>query len=462
MTNMDNILKLAEQQRIEADPASKPRRKKESTSGFEDRVALNFATQHAADFRFIALWNRWMRWDDNRWVPEQTLWAFDQARKLCREGGDADAKKVAAVVTLARADRAIAATADQWDCDNDLLNTPSATFDLRAGVEREHNRLDYITKCTAVAPAPHGTPHPIWTAFLCRVTNNNAELIDFLQRYLGYGLTGHTFEHVFCFLYGLGANGKGVFLNTVTNILGDYATVAPMELFLATKYDRHPTEIAKLKGARLVTAQETEKGRRWDVAKIKNLTSDDKLTGRFMRQDFFDFAPTHKLIIAANHKPGLRGIDEAIRRRILIAPFTVQIPKAERDTKLARKLQVEWPAILRWMIDGCIKWKQDGLNVPVIVRDTTDEYLNAQDVLAQWLDENVHCGDDRAFTRTKDLFKRWKKWCEARNHFAGTELAFADDLADRGFERHHRKDGRGFKGLWLTVDDELDLGTDQR
>lgn len=140
----------------------------------------------------------------------------------------------------------------------------------------------------------------------------------------------------------------------------------------------------------------------------------------------------------------------------------MQIPKAERDRHLARKLQAEWPAILRWMIDGCIKWKQGGLNVPPTVRDTTDEYLNAQDVIGQWLDEETHLGDPRAFTRTKDLFKRWKKWCEQRNHFAGTEAAFADDLADRGFERDRRKDGRGFKGLWLTIDDELDLEPTER
>ena len=224
---------------------------------------------------------------------------------------------------------------------------------------------------------------------------------------------------MFLFLYGLGGNGKGVFINTVSGILGDYACVAPMELFLATKYDRHPTEIAKLKGARLVTAQESEKGRRWDMAKIQNLTSDDKLTGRFMRQDFFDFTPSHKLIIAANHKPSLRNVDEAIRRRILIAPFTVQIPKAERDRHLARKLQAEWPAILRWMIDGCIKWKQSGLNVPATVRDTTDEYLDAQDVLGQWLDEEVHCGDQRAFTSTKDPIQTMEEMVRAAKSLRG-------------------------------------------
>ena len=226
------------------------------------------------------------------------------------------------------------------------------TIDLNTGIERPSDPRDYITKIAAVAAADPGTPHPLWDAFLARVTDNNPELIGFLQRFLGYCMTGETSEHVLLFLYGTGANGKSVFVNTVSGIFGDYAIIAPMELFMASKHERHPTEIAKLRGARLVVAQETEKGRRWDTTKIKSLTSDDKLTGRFMRQDFFDFTPTHKLIITGNHKPSLRTVDEAMRRRLLLVPFTVQIPPGERDPRLAEKLSAEWPAILRWMIDG--------------------------------------------------------------------------------------------------------------
>jgi putative DNA primase/helicase len=189
---------------------------------------------------------------------------------------------------------------------------------------------------------------------------------------------------VLVFLFGTGANGKSVFVSTVMGILGDYAIVAPMETFVASKYDRHPTEIAKLMGARLVVAQETQKGRRWDESKIKMLTGGDKLTGRFMRGDFFDFKPTHKLLISGNHKPSLRNVDEAIRRRLLLVPFVVQIPAAERDPRLVDKLKAEWPAILRWMIDGCLEWRRDGLRVPAVVRTATDEYLADNDTLAQW------------------------------------------------------------------------------
>jgi putative DNA primase/helicase len=257
---------------------------------------------------------------------------------------------------------------------------------------------------------------------------------------------------VLLFLYGTGANGKGVFLKTIVGIFGDYAIVAPMDLFMASKHERHPTEIAKLRGARLVVAQETEKGRRWDAVKIKALTSEDKLTGRFMRQDFFDFEPTHKLIIAGNHKPNLRTVDEGMRRRLLIVPFTVTIPVEERDTHFADKLKPEWPAILRWIMDGCMEWRSDGLGVPDIVRQASDEYFEEQDTLGLWL-ETWTIRDGTAFTTTAKLFETWKTWCEKGNHYVGSERAFSDDLAERGFERTKRQHMRGFKGLTLRAND---------
>jgi putative DNA primase/helicase len=332
------------------------------------------------------------------------------------------------------------------------------TIELATGIDRPPNRLDYCTKVAAVSPAPAGTPCPIWTGFLERVTGGDADLIAFLKRFLGYCLTGFVHEHVLVFLFGTGGNGKGVFMSTVAGVFGDYAITAPMEMFLASNVDRHPTEIARLKGARLVVAQETQKGRRWDEAKIKNLTGGDPLTGRFMRGDFFDFKPTHKLMIAGNHKPSLRGVDEAIRRRFLLVPFTVTIPLAERDHLLPEKLKAEWPAILRWMVDGCLEWQRHGLTPPKIVRDATDEYLADQDMLAQWLDDCTKV-DPLAFVATRALFTSWKSWCDARNQSSGTETAFADMLKECGLEHKKMTKARGFKGLALRTDadDRLDV-----
>jgi putative DNA primase/helicase len=247
----------------------------------------------------------------------------------------------------------------------------NATYDLRTGIGHKPDPLDYITKKTACRCAPLGTPHPLWTKFLDRVTNHDTELQSFLQRWCGYCCTGFTSEHVFVFAYGTGANGKSTFINTIRGILGDYTTIADMSTFLASNSERHPTDLAKLRGARLVVAIETQKGRRWDETKIKALTGGDKITARFMRQDFFDFTPTFKLMISGNHKPRLTSVDEAIKRRLLLVPFTVQIPVAERDKDLADKLKAEWPAILRWMIDGCLEWQRIGLAPPKTVLDAT-------------------------------------------------------------------------------------------
>jgi putative DNA primase/helicase len=251
------------------------------------------------------------------------------------------AKTIAAVERLARSDPRLAASVDQWDRDPWLLNTPDGTIELKTGRMREHRREDYITKITAVGPCGDC---PLWRTFLSRVTRADDELAAFIQRMLGYSLTGSTQDHALFFCHGGGANGKTVMLSTVAGILGDYHTTAPIETFTASVTDRHPTELAALRGARLVTASETQEGRQWDETKVKLLTGGDKISARFMRGDFFEFVPQFKLVIAGNHRPTLRTVDEAIRRRLNLIPFTVTIPPAERDPELTEKLKAEWPS----------------------------------------------------------------------------------------------------------------------
>ena len=372
--------------------------------------------------RYVAAWSRWMLYDGARWNTDTTLHAFNRARTICREvalecdkpAAVVAAKTVAAVVQLARADRRLAATAEQWDENHTQLvaaggdDIQAATYDLATGLARTPDPLDYVTKSTACGAAPVGTAHPQWSAFLDRITAGNAELQGFLQRFAGYAATGLTTEHAFVFAYGTGANGKSTFINTLVRIFGDYATVADMSTFIASSTERHPTDLAKLRGARLVVAQETQKGRRWDEVRIKALTGGDRLAARFMRQDFFDFAPTFKLFIAGNHKPRLGSIDEAMRRRLLLAPFTVRIPPGERDPALAEKLWGERAAILRWCLDGCLLWQRDGLAPPACVRDATDEYFRSQDTFGEWLEDAIEDADDRAFARISALFASWK------------------------------------------------------
>jgi putative DNA primase/helicase len=425
----------------------------------EDALALRFSERHTHDLRFVAIREQWFIWDGGRWQPEQTYRAFDLARESCRadakEFGNGKpkssvytAKVIAAVERMAKADRRQAATLDQFDADDWALNS-LITFDLRTGIGRPPNPADYITKKTACAAAPSGTPHPIWSAVLERIAPDPV-LRAFLKRCCGYCLTGVTTEHKFVFVYGTGANGKSTFINTIAAILGDYATVADVGTFIASNTERHPTDVAKLHSFRLVVAQETEKGRRWDETKIKSMTGGDKMTARFMRCDFFDFVPKFKLWIVGNHKPRLDNVDEAMRRRMLLVPFLVQIPPEERDPNLAEKLKAEWPAILRWMIDGCLEWQQIGLAPPKIVIEATEEYFNDQDTIKQWLEDCTEDGGRYAFTATSKLFASWKTWCDARNRHPGNGNTLSDALVDRGFTRKRTGGARGFRGLVLA------------
>jgi putative DNA primase/helicase len=255
-------------------------------------------------------------------------------------------------------------------------------------------------------------------------------------------------EHKFVFAYGTGANGKSTFTNTIAGIFGDYATVADMGTFIAVSTERHPTDVAKLHGYRLVIAPETEKGRRWDETKVKSMTGGDKMTARFMRCDFFDFVPQFKLWIVGNHKPRLDNVDEAMRRRMLLVPFTVQIPPEERDTDLPQKLKAEWPAILRWTVDGCLEWQRIGLAPPKIVTEATDQYFDDQDIIKQWLEDRIEDGGMYAFTPTHDLYTSWKAWCDERGMKPGIARALSDTLVDKGYIRKKGSGGvRGFQNL---------------
>lgn len=418
----------------------------------ESRLSREFAERHEHELKYVAAWGWWLSWDGRRWQRERTLKAYELAKILAddavEKGGDPkrllSAKTAAAIENLARSDRRLAATSEIWDADPWLLNTPDGLVDLRCGAMLPHDPMRCITKITAAAPSEDC---PMWRRFLDEITNANLDLQLFLQRVAGYSLTGSTREHALFFAHGTGANGKGVFINTITAVLGDYAKTAGMETFVASQSDRHPTELAGLMGARLVTAQETEQGRRWAESKIKSMTGGDPISARFMRQDFFEFVPQFKLLIAGNHKPGLRGVDEAIRRRFHLIPFTVTIPEDQRDKDLAEKLKPEWGGILRWMIDGCLAWQRDGLRPPAIVRDATEAYLAAEDALAQWLEENC-CRESGYAERSSVLFANWKSWADQAGEFAGSQKRFSQALEDRGFVKGFNNAGQAIlRGL---------------
>jgi putative DNA primase/helicase len=467
---LDDLIKAAPDFEYQAEPATanghdkdrfpknrKPQDRVVQTQAFtDDALALTFADNLHDRLRYVAKMGQWFSWDETRWRSDDTLLARDHAREICRSASNecndpkvgktiASGRVISATERLAQSDRRLAATVDQFDADAWVLNTPSGIVDLRSGQVRPHDQLAYLTKITTVAPDPAGDI-TTWRSFLDRITDGNQELVDYLQRTVGYSLTGSTQEHALFFLFGTGANGKTTFLNAVTGALGDYHRTAPIETFTDSKNDRHPTELAMLRGARLVTAIETEEGRRWAESRIKQLTGGDRVAARFVRQDFFEFTPAFKLMIAGNNKPGLRSVDEAIRRRLNLIPFVVTIPAAERDPELGEKLQAEAAGILAWAVQGCAGWQERGLAPPKVVTDATAAYLEAEDAVSAWLDDKCE-RDPQAFTNTTDLFASWSEWATQSGEFVGSVKRFVSALETRGFPQHRRRDGRGFTGL---------------
>ena len=360
---------------------------------------------------------------------------------------------VAAVERLLRTHPKLIASIDQFDRDPLLLNTPAGTVELKTGVMREHRREDYITKITAVGP--QGDSH-LWKAFLDRIMPDVDEQA-FFQRAIGYSLTGEVKEHILFFCWGTGRNGKSVAVNTIHSIMNDYAKTALRGTFTATKFQQHPEAEAVLHGARLVSSIETSKGRSWDEEKIKAWSAGDPQRARFMRKASFEFRPVCKLWIVGNHKPRLRGVDEAIKSRILLIPFTEKISDEERDKNLEEKLKSEWGGILRWAIEGCLAWQAEGLKPPTRVRDATADYFSAEDLYGRWLEECCIVDRKIQWTATELLYGSFKKYCEAAGEVADDLKTFAQALEDRGLsrDRDYDEDGkrkRGFRGIGLRAD----------
>ena len=285
---------------------------------------------------------------------------------------------------LERAKHHLAIEPDKLDRDPMLLNCRNGIYDLTAGEFRKRQPTDLITQVTGAAYDPDAEC-PLWTEFLDRIMNGNGELIAYLQTVMGLCLTGDIAEQIFVIFYGIGANGKSVFTDTMMGVLGDYAAKAPSALLEVRHNDEHPTAIASLFRKRLVIASEMEESRKLRVQLVKELTGDRTIKARLMRQDYFDFERTHKIILVTNHKPIIRDSSIAIWRRVRLIPFDVCIPPVDQDPKLLEKLRAEWPGILNWAIEGCRRWIDKGLHTPDIVKANTEQYEVEMDPLAEFI-----------------------------------------------------------------------------
>lgn len=434
----------------------------------EDLGARFFAERYKNRLAYCHAQGAWLEYDGNIWRKQETPLAFHYAREMARRLSMTAATQVATiqktrfaagVEQFARADPVFARTAAHWNRDPMLLGTPDGTVDLRTGRLRPSSPVDNISRSTAIAPEEF-EDCPTWHEFLEYATNGDEALARFLCQICGYSLTGLTTEQALFFVYGEGGRGKGVFVNTVTKILADYAVTAAISTFEAHKGSSIPADLAMLDGARLVTSQETEEGGEWAEARIKAMTGGDPITARFMRQNFFTYQPQFTLLIVGNHKPTLRTVDAAMKRRFNIIPFTR--PPAKPDIKLTEKLQAEWPGILRWMINGCLDWQAHGLIRPQVVLDATAEYFEEQNTFEQWLDQECEVEKDNLHLSepSSQLFASWNRYAKSNGIDPGNSKSFKPSMERAGFSFKKDRAGRWFHGLRLRpkeAHDDRDL-----
>jgi putative DNA primase/helicase len=442
--------------------------------------------RHGDDLRYCYPWRQWLVWDGRRWRLDETAAAVRRAKDtvdaMFREAADQvrklggalakaadehkprlqmaldnataqltwwtkseDARRINAMLEMARSEEGIPVLPDQLDNDPFLLNVLNGTLDLRTGRLGPHRREDYLTKmCPVEYRADARCPQ--WEKCLARVMDDNDDLVGYLQRVTGYGLTGDVREQCLWFLHGTGANGKSTFLGTVLAMLGDYGMQAVSELLLAKRSESHPTERADLFGRRLVATIEVDEGKGWAEALMKQLTGGDKVRARWCFKDFFEFPPTWKIFLAANHKPAVRGTDHGNWRRIKLIPFTVTIPEEEQDKTLGEKLRAELPGILAWAVRGCLEWQREGLGEPEEVRRATDAYRAEQDTLGAFLEEACFVHPEAKVQASK-LLEVYQEWSGDK---LMTQKTFAARLEERGYvSRPGHANRKYYHGLGL-------------
>ncbi|MEC5229989.1 phage/plasmid primase, P4 family [Bacillus inaquosorum] len=349
----------------------------------------------------------------------------------------------------------VAVRKQELDSHKYLFNCENGVIDLKTGELLPHDRDFLFTKISSVA-YQKDADCPNWKAFLESIFIDeqgqpNYEIIDFMQKAIGYSLTGDTTEQVMFFLFGNGRNGKSTFINTVQQLLGDYGRQTNSDTFIKKKNDSSiNNDIARLDGARFVSAVESEEGQQLSESLVKQITGGEKMSARFLRQEYFEFIPEFKVFFTTNHKPIVKGSDEGIWRRIRLVPFTVTIPKEKVDKKLPQKLAAEMPGILRWAVEGCLKWQKDGLKEPEVIRKATEGYREDMDILAPFLAEKcvIH---QAAKIEAKELYKEYKDWCYENDDVELKNRAFYRQLEIRGFKKEKGAKNKTFiHGLTLN------------
>jgi putative DNA primase/helicase len=440
----------------------------------EQYTALTIARHLSDHIRYDRERKRWHKWVGTHWSGEighEVLQAIYEACRVAAMNGNnaslspperkrvLSAKFAHAVEGLMRTNVALSVPSDLWDADPWMLGTPGGTIDLRTGKIRTPIPEDYISRLTLVTPAPKGTKAPRWRDFLNQVTEGDKGKQRLLQQWAGIGATGTISEQRFVFLHGPGGNGKGVFLRVLLRLLGPYAVSADPRLFIAKSQETHPTALARLQGARMVVGVEVPKGRAWDSELQKMLTGGDEIVARFMHKDFITFRPRCTITISGNDRPSLDAVDNAIRRRFLLVGFPMVLKVEDQIGDLEEKLiAAEGPAILRWMLDGVLDWRRNGLVVPPSVRLETDAYFKDQDLVALFVEEECVINPSIAHTASKDLWQAWTEFNQRLKTNPGHRSAFGAQLLKiPGVNKDDTMYGRGYSGIGLKGAEKLKI-----
>lgn len=441
--------------------------------------ALRLLRNHAQDLVYCTLQKSWYVWDGNHFARDEkqriqqlatstAVWIQQEETQLFKDDPETrlkifthgikseSAPRIAAMTSLAESDERVAILASDLDVDPYLFNVKNGTLDLRTGSLREHDRADWITKLSPVEFDPEAES-PAWLAFLQRVMDGSNEKIAYLQRWFGYCMTGDTSEEVLAFFQGSGRNGKTKCIQAIEHVFGDYAHSTQAETIMRRDHRENSSDIAALLGARLVSTSEIEDGARMAESLVKQLTGSDRVTARRLYADYFTFTPTFKLLLAGNHKPIVRGTDNAIWERIHLVPFTVTIPPDERDPNIGAKLRAEAPGILNWLLEGCLAWQAGRLQPPNEVRLAVNTYRQEMDILGGFIEE--YCYElDVAWEASRELYKAYQEWCGTSGERPVSKTRFGLALAEKGYakDRESQPPRRWiWRGIGLLVEGQV-------
>ncbi len=428
---------------------------------------------HGAFLRYCSAWKSWLAWDGKRWrldtsgkvnrLAHQTVRSIirdipkdiadDNLTRAIKDFAKRSESKyeLDAMIDIAKCLDGIPIT--PGDCDRNplLLNCPNGTVDLKTGVLARHRKEDLITKMIPVKYDPTAQC-PLWLSFLNKILGGDQAVIEFLQKAIGYSLTGSVQEKALFVLYGVGDNGKTTLLETIRAMLGEYAGLAEIDVFMHRSLDSAKERaVADLHGKRFVTASESEEGQRFNEALIKRLTGMGRLVGRRLYSNSFEFDPEFKLFLDANYKPTIRGTDNAIWNRIRLIPFTVSIPKPQQDRELGKKLREELPGILAWVVEGCLKWRQEGLGSPTAVEQAGEAYRGEMDLVQEFVDDCCE-KDAEAKTPANNLYDAFSRWCKQRKEEPiMASNAFGSRLEEKGYKAGRSAVSRWREGLRLKT-----------